>query len=1285
MSSINAIVVSPGEAFTEGNCSGQLNYFLCNCMTSNTTIDIHLSHGRYYFMNQPFCLLQNKTKIKLIGSSSNDTTIECKEFNIVFMGVQNVIIINITMINCGNEVHDSINHSVNSIRNSGAHLGSGFRFAMMFYHVKDVTITNVTMQNTSGYGIVAFNAIGNITISRFSAENTIFKNDSKCDTYVYNNATADYICSGSGIFMIYYDNKKEINHTNTTLIIKHSKFIANRNFLPYKDFGILNNAVNTGFHQTSIPLQGAAGIAIFYLQNLYDVNTIITDSLFQYNNGTLSASIAIGSLSTIRGKTLIKNCLFDDNNRINKPHDITTINSIGGISYYYLTLNDIIPKGSVITDHEVEIVAVVQCNFTRLGGTLGAAFHIEKISSNSQPLIFRIEECNFIGNEANVGSAVYAVDHRFDTTLSNGLIINLVNVHAVNNSLLSGSTIQHGSGDIITGVFHSENCHFKFTCNLQCNFVSNQPSVFYGHSTNLTISGKAIFVNNTARRGGALSLIDTVVFVKQNSELYFDKNHATTHAGGAIYISLFNTHIEAQDVCPIQFIGSSNDAVFSFRDINQVGVNITFGENTAITRSALQSIYANVFYLCTWYPNTLIQMKSSPVINSKRRSVYREIFHFIPNDTNKHLSILANVPCPCDDNNIYDADYCLTADVLKLNFNVTVGRTFTISLITLDVVGSVGYSSHLDSEVSSVSTTGNVLTLSEEQYSRSFSIISNKCTSIDFTIYALQSTIPKFGILHLSLSPNSGHHLYFSFDECPVGFTLQNKNESYACTCGGFFYKSPVRDDFQCDQVSGNIVRLGEQSSWLSVNGDEVEYTKLCLSGYCKSNHDIEKFSLADRDVLCSHYHTGRACRRCDSANGYGKTFGSTVCEKCCNFWLFTILLYGMLGIFLILIIHLLKLTVTMGTINGLIFFCNVMSINEILIFDQPFVKVFVSLINLDLGFKMCFYEKMSQAAKTGLQFVFPIYLWVLMFAIIMVGKRYIHGRSTRSAVPVLATLIFLSYSKILRTTISVFSSINVFISKNDSNFNELERMVAWQPDPNIEYLKHEHIPLFLVAMVFTVLFILPLAFALTFPKIVLRSKKLSYFFPLLDSIYAPYKNKYRYWFGVRIIVLIYLSGMESILFSYQNSLLLSAVLAVMLFTIIQAYIHPFKKSINNTLDLMFMGIFIILGIVSLYLHPDTSDNKEYITVNILGGVAFLLFCVIILFHLHDALMHLTWYSNFAKVLMIKFNMKIVESDWNPLHSVALKDVRKKPINDDTKYSNYACFQESLLEEQFNF
>ena len=1284
LSSINAIMVSPGNDITEGNCSGQFEYFLCNCTALNATIDFRLSPGWYHLMHQHSCLIQNKTSIKLIGSSSNDTVIECLEpFNLVFMGVGDVTISNITMINCGNVVNDLINQTIYSITNSGAHLGSGFRFAIMFYQVKDVTITDITMQNTLGYGIVAFNAVGNISISKFNAKNTTFENDPECNSYVYNGATADFICSGSGIFMIYYDNN---NETNTTLIIDKSKFIANRNFLPYNQFRILNDAINTGFYRTSIPLQGAAGIAIFYLQNLYDVNATITNSLFHNNNGTLSAGIAIGSLSTIKGRTLIKSCSFDDNNRVNKSRDITSISSIGGVSYYYLTLNNI-PGGSVIITM-VEVVAVVQCNFTKLGGTLGAAFHIEKISTNSQSLSFRIERCNFIANEANVGSAVYAVDHRFDATLSNGLIINLVNVNAKNNILLPGSTVEHGSDDFITGVFHSETCHCKLGCNIGCNFSNNQPSVFYGHSAYLTISGKAIFINNTARYGGGLSLINTVAFIWQDSQLHFGKNRAITH-GGAIYASFSNTNIPTQDICPIQFTGLSNATIFSLENINQINVNVTFEENTAISKSTVQSIYANVFYVCTWYPNTLTQINlgtSAPIINGRRSSVYCKMFHFIPaNTVDKHLSIVAHLPCPCDENNTYDAQYCMTADInntLKLGTTVIVGRSFTISLITLDVVGSIGYSSNLYSEVSSLNTTNNVLTLPKEQFSRSFSIINKACTSINFTIYALESTIPQAGVLHLSLSPNSGHHLHFSFDECPIGFSLDNVSGLFACTCGKFFNKSPIKEDFQCDTVSGKIERIDVQS-WLSVINDRVEYTKLCLPEHC--NNIVSKFSPTDFDVLCTHHHTGRACSTC--VDGLGKTLGSKVCRKCNNISLVTILLFGMLGIILVLIIHLLKLTVTMGTINGLIFFCNIMSINESLFFDPSevsFVRIFISLINLDLGFEMCFYREMSEIAKTGLQFVFPLYLWLLMFIIIMVGKHYIRSRkSTHSAVPVLATLILLSYSKILRTTISVFSSVTVHYSTKNSNFSRSQQFIAWQPDPNIVYLEGTHIVLFLVALVFTVLFILPLAFALTFPKVVLRSKKLSYFFPLLDCVYAPYNNRHRYWFGVRIIVLIYLSGMESVLFSYQDSLLLSGAVAVLLFTIIQAYIHPFKNRINNTLDLMFMGIFITLAIVILYLYPNTSGHKECIAVNILGGMAFFLFCIIIIFHLHDAVMHLTWYSKFMEGLKIKFNTRNVKSDWNPLHSIIIKNGHHKPDNDNARNSSFAHLQESLLEEQF--
>jgi len=63
--------------------------------------------------------------------------------------------------------------------------------------------------------------------------------------------------------------------------------------------------------------------------------------------------------------------------------------------------------------------------------------------------------------------------------------------------------------------------------------------------------------------------------------------------------------------------------------------------------------------------------------------------------------------------------------------------------------------------------------------------------------------------------------------------------------------------------------------------------------------------------------------------------FGSSTCKRCSNAWLATILLYVLLGIILVFVLFVLRLTVTVGAINGVIFFCNVTSINENLFFND--------------------------------------------------------------------------------------------------------------------------------------------------------------------------------------------------------------------------------------------------------------------------------------------------------------------------------------------------------------
>ena len=51
--------------------------------------------------------------------------------------------------------------------------------------------------------------------------------------------------------------------------------------------------------------------------------------------------------------------------------------------------------------------------------------------------------------------------------------------------------------------------------------------------------------------------------------------------------------------------------------------------------------------------------------------------------------------------------------------------------------------------------------------------------------------------------------------------------------------------------------------------------------------------------------------------------------------------------------------------------------------YNVAIIQVLVSLLNLELGFPLCFYDGMTPAGKTGFQFVLPVYLWSIVLSLI--------------------------------------------------------------------------------------------------------------------------------------------------------------------------------------------------------------------------------------------------------------------------------------------------------------
>ena len=158
-------------------------------------------------------------------------------------------------------------------------------------------------------------------------------------------------------------------------------------------------------------------------------------------------------------------------------------------------------------------------------------------------------------------------------------------------------------------------------------------------------------------------------------------------------------------------------------------------------------------------------------------------------------------------------------------------------------------------------------------------------------------------------------------------------------------------------------------------------------------------------------------------------------------------------------VILLLKLTVAIGTVNGLILYANIIQANSSVFFPPGKINVltvFVAWLNLDLGIETCFYDGMNAYTSTWLQFLFPFYVWFLIGLVILMSRcSSIIARSFgKNPVTVLATLFLLSYSKILHTII-------IALSVTSLEYPGGTHKLVWLYDGNVPYFQRaDHIVL---------------------------------------------------------------------------------------------------------------------------------------------------------------------------------------------------------------------------------
>ena len=221
--------------------------------------------------------------------------------------------------------------------------------------------------------------------------------------------------------------------------------------------------------------------------------------------------------------------------------------------------------------------------------------------------------------------------------------------------------------------------------------------------------------------------------------------------------------------------------------------------------------------------------------------------------------------------------------------------------------------------------------------------LGNTCEPLNYTILApenisgicVQLTVEGYYVNYGTIT-----NLNLTTLKCPLGFVLHQ----FQCECHPMLQQASV----QCDINSQQFARSG--SVWIGMGSNEEGLiTHMhCPNAYCKLQET--DLNLTSPDVQCAFGHSGVLCGSCES--GLALMLGSSRCQYCSNIYLLLILPFLAAGVLLVIILGRLDITVASGTMNGVIFYANVVKASSYALISNSVSKYFMILLawlNLDL------------------------------------------------------------------------------------------------------------------------------------------------------------------------------------------------------------------------------------------------------------------------------------------------------------------------------------------------
>ena len=1069
-------------------------------------------------------------------------------------------------------------------------------------------VPSVIIQKTTGFSLTNLTLIGNGTrqfilcISSHIQISNLVVTSTKAPILSASNSAIDFY--GQSIFS---DNN--INTTNIGYILSFENCSCNvsGNISIFNNTGVAITA-NGGENSISgyLSFVNNTFSSGFGALNFVDSTSIISGSVSFVNNTSTEG----GSLIQLYGATC------------DIPGNVSFVQNdiYGGVAVY-------------ITDNSTFFISGIASfirnrGITSINGGAMYATHGSRITFEESSNI------TFTDNSATIsGGAIFMEDSNltmygrvlFERNSAGyyGGAITIFEEESRQNNMINCSGIsiilRNNSGRYGGAIYASNGANIELRDILfERNTAVNDGGAVYVIDSSVNMAGTVRLVQNSALRGGAMAFIETPKLLLAEPLIANFSENSATMSGGAIF---FDDDTSGCQLCTTTARLVNSPSCF-IELSSRFNIRLNFDSNNADFAGRI--FYGGNLDICSLHVGSEIFYGHALSMIASISNVNIDANDYEKNTTSNISSDPLQV-CICKN------------DSLVCNSNIQIetvrGRQFTLQAVIVGqgkgtIPSAVRISLNNGVQISAVQRTQNT---------------GKTCTNISYSLFAESNTT------EVTLFPDDGPcrdagigptQIDITFLPCPNGF-IQNGSE---CVC-----EERLKDFKALCNISDGSIKWTSNRFWMGAlyinDSNQFTYEGLILHHGCPFDYCVDTpvpITLDNLDIQCNHNHSGILCGSCKE--NYSIAFGNLHCLLCSNNYLALILPFGLAGIALVAIVLLLRMTVTIGTINGLIFYANVIQVNRSIFFPAGatnILTVFIAWLNLDLGIETCFYDGMTTYAYTWLQFLFPFYIWFLIGLIIVVSRysrRFVRIFGN-NPVASLSTLLLISYSKILRTII-------IAVSIAELEYSDGNNKAVWLYDGSVAYAgtgSDNHLALVIFATLILVLLFIPytlLLFCAHWLKALSHWRILSWLNkikPFMDTYHAPYKKQTRYWTGLLLFVRLLIFGFDAI----KSELILIVLTSITAVLLALAWLHKgiYESSFTDFLEAFFIVNLCIFSATTYQTANTYEGVSQAGLAYFFVGIAFAAFTCVVLFHAYMLLQKTAVWKKIPKFNVKKYRI----------------------------------------------